>query len=309
MKESLRSLVCTTCGREISVPIELETFSCVYCGAKLSLRDYYSVSGQTADPADLDYARAHLFDCIRDYPRYWRNFSRQHYDETYNTYLAGISETYLVLDRYLCAAPERRDAVLDEMVRLFLREWEDYHNNSGKRRSKHAVEKRMFENKLTLAFYTVPAIRGLDLSISEDYTHRLQEAFVQAYPKNIFEVATYEDISGGFRKRKLCFITTAVCELDGKPDDCAELTAFRAFRDGWLSETEAGRALVDEYYEIAPSIVQIMTRCDDANAVGRKLRETYLDLCYSDLQAGRYASCRDRYISMVNDLKSRYFMN
>ena len=120
---------------------------------------------------------------------------------------------------------------------------------------------------------------------------------------------TFDELAAGFRKRKLCFITTAVCEAEGKPDDCAELTAFRAFRDGWLSQTPEGRALVNDYYEVAPSIVQIMKHCDDAQKVCRRLRRQYLEPCYQDLQAGRYSACRDRYVSMVNELRSRYSLN
>ena len=42
----------------------------------------------------------------------------------------------------------------------------------------------------------------------------------------------------------------------GLPDDCRELTELRAFRDGWLAETEEDRALTAEYYAMAPGIVE-----------------------------------------------------
>ena len=53
-----------------------------------------------------------------------------------------------------------------------------------------------------------------------------------------------------------CFLTTACCQYKGLPDDCRELTELRAFRDGWLAETEEGRALTAEYYAMAPGIVE-----------------------------------------------------
>ena len=309
MDRNQRILRCKSCGKEISVPSELDSFNCVYCGAKLSRQDYFPVSGQRADPADLEFARSHIFDCIRDYPDYWKNFERQHYAERFRAYRDGIAEPYRVLDRYLCAAPDERQDVLNELAKLFLTEWERYHREDGKRQTKGALEKRMFETKLTLCFIAVPAIRDLGLSIGEDYTAVLRNAFVAAYPKNAFETMTFDELSAGFRKRKLCFITAAVCEAEGKPDDCAELTAFRAFRDGWLSQTPEGRALVNDYYEVAPSIVQIMKHCDDAQKVCRRLRRQYLEPCYQDLQAGRYSACRDRYVSMVNELRNRYSLN
>ena len=41
-----------------------------------------------------------------------------------------------------------------------------------------------------------------------------------------------------FGRRGGCYITTAVCEFYGKPDDCHELTQFRKFRDEWLAKQE-----------------------------------------------------------------------
>lgn len=52
-----------------------------------------------------------------------------------------------------------------------------------------------------------------------------------------------------------CFLTSACCRYKGFPDDCAELTALRSFRDNYLLSTEEGRTLVDKYYRIAPALV------------------------------------------------------
>lgn len=52
-----------------------------------------------------------------------------------------------------------------------------------------------------------------------------------------------------------CFLTTAVVAMRGEADDGPTLTALRNFRDGWLAETEEGRAMIAEYYALAPGIV------------------------------------------------------
>ena len=52
-----------------------------------------------------------------------------------------------------------------------------------------------------------------------------------------------------------CFLTTAVVELRGEADGGPTLTALRAFRDGYMTRTAERRALVAEYYAIAPKIV------------------------------------------------------
>ena len=52
-----------------------------------------------------------------------------------------------------------------------------------------------------------------------------------------------------------CFLTAAVVELRGEADGGPTLTALRAFRDGYMMRTAERRALVDEYYAVAPMIV------------------------------------------------------
>ena len=65
-----------------------------------------------------------------------------------------------------------------------------------------------------------------------------------------------KDNSGGGKKG--CFITTAACELRGLPDDCHELRVLRRFRDDVLVTSREGRALVEEYYRVAPRLVLIV---------------------------------------------------
>lgn len=57
-----------------------------------------------------------------------------------------------------------------------------------------------------------------------------------------------------------CYITTAVCEQYGKPDDCYELTAFRRFRDCWLMQQPDGKELISQYYDTAPAIVDLINK-------------------------------------------------
>ena len=60
-----------------------------------------------------------------------------------------------------------------------------------------------------------------------------------------------------------CYITSAVCETLGLPDDCHTLRTLRAFRDNYLKPTNVGRAFVAEYYATAPALVaKIKARTD-----------------------------------------------
>lgn len=80
--------------------------------------------------------------------------------------------------------------------------------------------------------------------------------------------ATEQASSGGGG----CFITTAIVENRGEPDDCQTLQTLRSFRDGFMQGSANHKALVKLYYDIAPKIVErIKAREDSA---------LYLDYLY-----------------------------
>lgn len=166
----------------------------------------------------------------------------------------------------------------------------------------------MDDEKIILAIFFVPMVRKLQLPVSEEFVTLLQKKWVGRYPKSPFYLGDYDSISGGFRKKflGLCFITTAVCQELGKPDNCAELTAFRAFRDGYLASQPDGEALIHEYYNIAPGIVTCINTCSDRHTTYARIREEYLAPCYEDLLAGRNERCKTRYVQMVRDLEQEY---
>ncbi len=62
-----------------------------------------------------------------------------------------------------------------------------------------------------------------------------------------------------------CFITTAVCSHKGLSDDCKELESLRSFRDTVLLTRKGWDCMVQEYYSIAPHILEhIDARADKA---------------------------------------------
>ena len=103
-----------------------------------------------------------------------------------------------------------------------------------------------------------------------------------------------------------CFVTTAVCDSLGKPDDCAELTAFRNFRDGWLTAQPDGKSLIAEYYSVAPKIVDKINCLADSAQIYDSLREKYLEPCLNFIKRGDNFACKEKYIEMIRELKSRY---
>lgn len=106
-----------------------------------------------------------------------------------------------------------------------------------------------------------------------------------------------------FGRRGGCYITTAVCEFYGKPDDCHELTQFRKFRDEWLSKQEGGKKLILDYYKDAPSIVKKIDSKEDREKVYRALNETYIIPCVNYIDHKLYEDCKILYVEMLDEMR------
>ena len=103
-----------------------------------------------------------------------------------------------------------------------------------------------------------------------------------------------------------CFITTAVCDSFGKPDDCFELMTFRKFRDTWLVCQPDGKSLIAEYYSIAPKIVTNINKCADAAQIYKTIWKRYLVPCLEFIKIGDNLSCKNKYVEMIHELKRHY---
>ena len=53
-----------------------------------------------------------------------------------------------------------------------------------------------------------------------------------------------------------CFLTTACVEAENLSDDCYELNTLRNFRDSYVRGLPEGDAIISEYYDIAPKIIE-----------------------------------------------------
>lgn len=121
------------------------------------------------------------------------------------------------------------------------------------------------------------------------------------YIDEIYSERNNNSNSGG------CFITTAVCDSFNKPDDCAELTAFRNFRDNWLVHQPGGKKLIDEYYSIAPKIVSKINENPDSKMIYRYIWNEFLVPCLKFIRQGNNLACKGKYIEMIHYLQNAYF--
>ena len=99
-----------------------------------------------------------------------------------------------------------------------------------------------------------------------------------------------------------CFLTTAVVERRGEPDDGPTLSVLRRFRDGYMMETVERQALVAAYYETAPSIVAaIPADHPDWEWIGGRI-----DAAIAAIRNGDDRAAFDVYAEMMRRLTSRW---
>lgn len=114
----------------------------------------------------------------------------------------------------------------------------------------------------------------------------------------------YSSKKGSSDKRK-CFLTTACVTARGLPDDCYELTTLRGFRDGYMRRQEDGPAMIEDYYRLAPKIVDAIHEDPAAEVIMNEIYATILN-CIDHIESNRPESTLMIYRSMVLELAEKY---
>lgn len=293
MDQSTISGICPSCGRNLVIPAELNEFSCMYCGARLAPADILPRSVSPApDAAEAsEVLSRELAGCILNYPGVFRHMTRKAFGPHFDSYRTACEPVLSRVESAMTlpgAAEAIARATLDTVAAAC------------------PSAAKLDEAKFTLCLLLVPALRMHCGKSAEPLCQELHSQWLRRWPKSTFQLVTYADIDAGFQRKKLCYITTAVCETLGKPDDCAELTAFRAFRDGYLAARPEGERLISTYYDWAPGIVTAIGCTDDPAAVYPRIWKEHLEPCYKALLEQDPARCQRLYTDMVRTLGRTY---
>ena len=248
---------------------------------------------------------AQLPGCITRYPDLHLRIGKKDFFPTFAQYEQDNTPLLLQLDACCAGYPGGAEALAGHAAAVML-DGLAAHMQKDPRWGRRTRDNVFFDTKVALAIFFTPLLRKLQLELAEPLRTQLQTQWLARWPKQLWRPGDYDTLAGGFKKFRFCFITTATCAAEGKPDDCAELTAFRAFRDGWLRQRPDGPERIAEYYAVAPSIVAGVEYCDDAPARYAEIRSRWLGPCYAALQRGEMQKCYDTYRDMVQTLKERY---
>ncbi len=300
MEKKIQSGFCKNCGKRLEIPAELTEFSCLYCGTRMKAEDLRKQAQVDDTEAQISFEKAKqgLPGAVTGYLDAFRYLNAKAFPNHFKKY---VEENREVLEALPLAA-QVPGAPLEELADSLMKDLQTW--SLSHKKSTRSSDSLLNDAKITICLLLVPAIRSLGDPAGEAFCQMLHKKWLEQYPKKVFSLTSYENIMGGFENRRLCFITTAVCQMAGKPDDCPELTAFRHFRDTYMKEHSP--ELIDQYYEIAPAIVTAIDYTDCPERVYPELWETYLSSCYEDLKKHRWEDCQKTYTEMVQTLSSRY---
>lgn len=200
-------------------------------------------------------------------------------------------------------AEEEQEALLEELAAII----PTHAGELMEQQPKRTRERLAVDYNMNMAVYVMPILTYTRDEFCIRLCRRMVEVWNQRKVSSLkLSYADYDAIAGGFKKKWWCFITTAVCESMGQSDDCYELESLRAYRDGYLLKTEEGKALVEEYYDLAPAIVWVIDMHRDREKIYEDLYHSRLLPCIRCIEKGDNETCRDLYTDMVRDLKKKY---
>lgn len=252
----------------------------------------------------MDKIRADLIRLFDEMLTQVKGFRRKTYNGLFEK---GFSQFRDVIGEItsLCeeTAEGEQEALLEELALIIPAHAAELMEQQPKR----ARERLSVDYNMNMAVYVMPILTYT----KDEFCIRLCRQMVEVWNKKKvsslrLSYADYEAIAGGFKKKWWCFITTAVCESMGQPDDCYELETLRSYRDGYLMETEEGKAMVEEYYDLAPAIVCVIDMHTDREKIYEDLYRSRLLPCIRCIEKGENEKCRDLYTDMVMDLKKKY---
>lgn len=294
---------CPYCRKEIEIPAELSEFSCLYCG-KRSHIDLLRVQADFKEE-NLRERASRLPKTLENHAYLCTVINKNAYLPAFSAYESQHGDLLKEIDTMVYASSKTLEENTAFICTVFLDELEKYLNQNPKFQKRQGRAALLFEIKLTMALFLTPLAGKLELHMADSFCTTLHNMWMKRFPKEHWRPGNYANILEGFQRRKLCFITTAVCSHEGKADDCRELTALRSFRDGWLREN-GGKDLIARYYDIAPTLVTLMDHCDAPHACYTEIRTRWLEPCLHALERGENEQCRDTYIDMVQTLCNRY---
>lgn len=316
---------CPHCKEEMQAPAGRESILCMFCGEKIDMEEAQAETAkkpkeQTKDVLDsaapkveelqvkreenLQFVLAHVEAVCRDCHEKVRAFKKDSYAGMFESHKQENYAFYTSIRQILDSTEDR--TILDyhyrQIAGAFIEEQKAALEQIRRKNDRFSMQ---MDKNMFMVIYVLPAIKEIRNEKADALAEAICEEWRKAFKDSNISAADYDSIAQGF-KRKLCYVTTAVCLNLNKGEDCEELQLIRDFRDGYLSSTKEGRALIDEYYDIAPTLVKRIAKDVTAQEKYVWLWNTYLAPCVEYIKSGQQEDCKKTYCDMMEVLRKEY---
>ena len=249
----------------------------------------------------METLKQKLIDLFLDASNSQSKFRRKLYEDAFKTYYEKHKEVFDEIIK-MCEEAEDEDSVIEELAAIIP---EYAHEKLNQIRGKRKRDSEILNYNLDMITYVFPAIAYGKNEHCIKLADKILEKWNQPPIETKIQWTTYEKLKGGFKTR-LCYITTAVCESQNKADDCYELKLLRDYRDSYLMNSEEGKAVVEEYYDIAPTIVSRINNKDNSKKIYEEIYDKYISDCIHLLEEDKKEECQEVYTGMVEELRKEY---
>ena len=149
------------------------------------------------------------------------NFKRTRYEGEFEDYYASNRELFEALDMIYTGGASG-EQTLKQMADCLI---ETAREQIEQIRFKGRKTQKQLDYNFMISVYLIPAIQKYPADFSEPFADCLVQSWNEEFGTTIGK-ASFDDINKGFR-RKLCYVTTAICENLGKGPDCYELKTLK----------------------------------------------------------------------------------
>lgn len=294
---------CPKCNEIMQIPVGREKIICMFCGQEFSVEEEKKATKEA-----YQSALKQLKDCVgslfQDIEKTVKGFQRNEYEDAFQAYLIAQQEALQAIRQTMQSAEDAGRAA-QEVAELIVARGKEVMEEQGNRLNSKNIQ-------MTLNMYTVtfvlPAILSLDQKAYTALTEQICTRWAETFKDSRIQAADFESLNSGFR-RKLCYVTTAVCEGLHKPADCYELKLLKQYRDGYLTDMRDGEKLIWQYYDMAPTIVKRVDKKENREEIYRFLYEAYIAPCVRFIEEGRNEECLEKYQEMVKMLQKEYMLS
>lgn len=119
-------------------------------------------------------------------------------------------------------------------------------------------------------------------------------------------IAYYKDCPIFKKSDSSCYLTTAMCKVLGKEDDCFELETLRQYRDSYMKHDEKFDPALEDYNKIGPIISEKIMNDENKEQIALIMKYIYIDRAIFHIANNENIEAYNVYLDMTIDLMENY---